>query len=160
VERFGRIDTYIANGMATPHFDRARQKMGPQPQPVPPIYQPEPVADALLHCCELPIRELPVSRGSQKLLWGQKLSPRTGDLILLRNGWKGQHANELKPIDSPDHLFAPLPGDPGTHGRFDDQARGTTAWRWLRLHRRVIGAGMGLGTMGLTSCLLRPLPST
>src|SRR5207245_3590660 len=96
-----------------------------------------------------PVRELPVGWGAQKLLWGQKLSPRAGDLVLLRNGWRAQHTDELKPADSPDNLFAPLPGDPGAHGRFDDRARDTTAWTWLRLHRRVIGIGTALATMGL-----------
>jgi hypothetical protein len=127
--------------------------MGLQPQPVPPIYQPEPFADAVLHCCERPIRELPIGWGAQKLLWGQKLSPRAGDLVLLRNGWKGQHTDELKPTDSPDNLFDPMPGDPGAHGRFDDQARGTTAWTWLRLHRGRVGAALGLGTMGVLAGL-------
>ncbi len=133
----------------TPQFDRARQKMGLQPQPVPPIYQPEPFAEAVVRCCERPVRELPIGWGAQKLLWGQKLSPRAGDLILLRNGWRGQHTEELKPTDSADNLFAPLPGDPGAHGRFDDRSRDTTAWTWLRLHRGVIGAGLALATMGL-----------
>ena len=55
------------------------QKMGLQPQPVPPIYQPEPFAEAVVRCCERPVRELPVGWGAQKLLWGQKLSPRAGD---------------------------------------------------------------------------------
>jgi NAD(P)-dependent dehydrogenase (short-subunit alcohol dehydrogenase family) len=91
----------------TPQFDRARQKMGLQPQPVPPIYQPEPFADAVLHCCEHPVRELPVGWGAQKLLWGQKLSPRAGDLILLRNGWRSQHTQELKATGSADNLFRP-----------------------------------------------------
>jgi NAD(P)-dependent dehydrogenase (short-subunit alcohol dehydrogenase family) len=147
------ISVILPGAINTPQFDRARQKMGLQPQPVPPIYQPEPVAEAVLHCCERPIRELPVSWGAQKLLWGQKVSPRAGDLILLRNGWKGQHTDELKPTDSPDNLFEPMPGDPGAHGRFDDRARGTTAWTWLRLHRGVVGAGLGLGTMGLLAGL-------
>jgi NAD(P)-dependent dehydrogenase (short-subunit alcohol dehydrogenase family) len=143
------ISVILPGAINTPQFDRARQKLGLQPQPVPPIYQPEPFADAVLHCCERPIRELPVSWGAQKLLWGQKLSPRAGDLVLLRTGWKGQHTEELKPTDSPDNLFEPMPGDPGAHGRFDSRARETTAWTWLRLHRGLIGAGLGLGTMGL-----------
>ncbi len=143
------ISVVLPAAINTPQFDRARQKMGLQPQPVPPIYQPEPFADAVLHCCERPIRELPIGWGAQKLLWGQKLSPRAGDLILLRNGWKGQHTQELKPTSSPDNLFEPIPGDPGAHGRFDDRSRATTAWTWLRLRRGLIGAGLGLGTMGL-----------
>ena len=143
------ISVILPGAINTPQFDRARQKMGLQPQPVPPIYQPEPFADAVLHCCERPIRELPVSWGAQKLLWGQKLSPRAGDLVLRRTGWKGQHTDELKPTGSPDNLFAPLAGDPGAHGRFDEQSRGSTAWTRLRLHRGALGAAVGLGTMGL-----------
>ncbi len=142
------VSVVLPAAINTPQFDRARQKIGLQPQPVPPIYQPEPFADAVLHCCEDPIRELPVGWGAQKLLWGQKLSPRAADLILLRTGWKGQHTAELKPTDSPDNLFEPLPGDPGPHGRFDDRARGTTAWTWLRLHRGLVGAGLGLVPWG------------
>jgi NAD(P)-dependent dehydrogenase (short-subunit alcohol dehydrogenase family) len=147
------ISVILPGAINTPQFDRARQRMGLQPQPVPPIYEPEPYAQAVMHCCEKPIRELPVSWGAQKLLWGQKLSPRAGDLLLLRMGWKGQHTQELKPTDSPDNLFRPLPGDPGAHGRFDDRSRRTSAWTWLRLHRGMIGAGLGLGTMGLLAGL-------
>jgi NAD(P)-dependent dehydrogenase (short-subunit alcohol dehydrogenase family) len=126
----------------TPQFDRDRQKLGKQPQPVPPIYQPEPFAAAVLHCCESPIRELPVGWGAQKLMWGQKLSPRAGDLVLLKNGWKGQHTNRDKPVDSPDNLFETLPGDPGAHGRFDDRSRGSTLWTSLRLRRWLVGTAL------------------
>jgi NAD(P)-dependent dehydrogenase (short-subunit alcohol dehydrogenase family) len=126
----------------TPQFDRDRQKLGKQPQPVPPIYQPEPFADAVLHCCEHPIRELPVGWGAQKLMWGQKLSPRAGDLMLLRMGWKSQHTDEDKPLDSPDNLFRTLPGDPGAHGRFDGQSRTSTLWTSLRLRRWLVGAAV------------------
>jgi NAD(P)-dependent dehydrogenase (short-subunit alcohol dehydrogenase family) len=147
------ISVILPGAINTPQFDRARQKSGLQPQPIPPIYQPEPVADAVLRCCERPIRELPVSWGAQKLLWGQKLSPRTGDRVLLRTGWKSQHTDELKSTDSPDNLFEPMPGDPGSHGRFDDQSHSTTAWTRLRLHRGAIGAALGLGTIGLLASL-------
>jgi NAD(P)-dependent dehydrogenase (short-subunit alcohol dehydrogenase family) len=150
------ISVILPGAINTPQFDRARQKIGLQPQPIPPIYQPEPYATAVVHCCERPIRELPVSWGAQKLLWGQKLSPRTGDLVLLRNGWTQQHTGELKPQDSPDNLVDAIPGDPGAHGRFDDRSREGSAWTWLRLHGGkqaliglgVAGAAAALGTMG------------
>src|SRR3954464_899162 len=126
----------------TPQFDRDRQKIGKQPQPVPPIYQPEPFADAVIHCCEHPIRHLPIGWGAQKLMWGQKLSPRAGDLMLLRMGWKGQQTGDDKPLDSPDNLFGTLPGDPGAHGRFDAQSRNSTLWTSLRLRRWLVGAAV------------------
>ncbi|HYY63626.1 MAG TPA: SDR family oxidoreductase [Gaiellaceae bacterium] len=127
------ISLVLPGAINTPQFDRDRQKIGKQPQPVPPIYQPEPYADAVLRCAERPMRELPVSWGAQKLLWGQKLSPRAGDWMLRRIGWKNQHTDENKPIDSPDNLFETLAGDPGAHGRFDDRAKSSTAWTRLRL---------------------------
>ena len=133
------ICVVLPGAINTPHFDRVRQKLGFQPQPVPPIYQPEPFADAVLHCAEHPVRELPIGWGAQKLLWGQKLAPRIGDLVLLRSGWKSQHTDEPKETDAPDNLFASIAGDPGAHGRFDDVARESTVWTSLRLRRWLVG---------------------
>ena len=154
------ITLVLPGAINTPQFDTARQYIGKQPQPVPPIYEPEPFAEAALHCFERPVRELPVGWGAQKLLWGQKLSPRAADLVLLRNGWRGQHTNESKPVGSPDNLFDPLPGDRGARGRFSAQARGSTLWTSLRLRRLLLGAavaGVGLATMGITNSREKPL---
>jgi NAD(P)-dependent dehydrogenase (short-subunit alcohol dehydrogenase family) len=123
----------LPGAINTPQFDRDRQKVGYQPKPIPPIYQPEPFAEAVVRCFERPVRELPLGWGAQKLLWGQKLSPRAGDLVLLRTGWKSQHTGDPKPVDSPDNLYETLPGDPGAHGRFDEEARAGTLWSALRL---------------------------
>ena len=133
------ISLILPGAINTPQFDRGRQKLGLQPQPVPPIYQPEVVAAAVLHCAERPERELPVTWAAQRLLWGQKLSPRAGDLLLLRNGWKSQTTGEPKPVDSPDNLFETLPDDPGAHGRFDEAARSASAWTAARLRLGKIG---------------------
>jgi hypothetical protein len=48
-------------------------------------------------------------------------------------GWKSQHTEDPKPLDSPDNLFETLPGDPGARGRFSAQARKSTAWTSIRL---------------------------
>ena len=133
------ISLVLPGAVNTPQFERSRQKLGLQPQPVPPIYEPELVAEAILHCAERPERELPVTGAAQRLLWGQKLSPRAGDLVLLRNGWKSQTTGEPKPVDSPDNLWATLPGDPGAHGRFDEGARTSSAWTAARLRLGKIG---------------------
>jgi NAD(P)-dependent dehydrogenase (short-subunit alcohol dehydrogenase family) len=74
------VSLVLPGAINTPQFDRDRQKLGYQPEPVPPIYQPEAFAEATLHCAEHPVRELPISWGAQKLLWGQKLTPRAGRL--------------------------------------------------------------------------------
>jgi NAD(P)-dependent dehydrogenase (short-subunit alcohol dehydrogenase family) len=143
----------LPGGINTPQFDRGRQKLGKQPQPVPPIYQPEVVAEAILYCAERPQRELPVTWGAQKLLWGQKLSPRLGDLVLLRNGWKGQSTGEPKPVNSPDNLWETIPGDPGAHGRFDDQAKASSAWTDLRLRLGKTGSVAACGLSALAGVI-------
>jgi NAD(P)-dependent dehydrogenase (short-subunit alcohol dehydrogenase family) len=143
----------LPGAVNTPQFDRARQKLGLQPQPVPPIYQPEPFAEAIVHLLEHPLREVPLGWGAQKLLWGQKLSPRAGDLVLLRNGWSGQTTGEPKPVDAPDNLFEPMRGDPGARGRFSGESRASTAWTALRLSRgkvalgALVGAGAAVATL-------------
>jgi NAD(P)-dependent dehydrogenase (short-subunit alcohol dehydrogenase family) len=158
------VSVVLPGAINTPQFDVARQRVGKQPMPVPPIYQPEPFADAVLRCCERPVRELPVGWGAQKLLWGQKLSPRAGDLILRRTGWDSQHTREDKPVDSPDNLFEPLPGDRGAHGRFDAQSRCSTAWTALRLlllggalaaTARSVEARAARGRLGQSSARMR-----
>ncbi len=154
------VSLVLPGAIDTPQFDTARQYLGKQPRPVPPIYEPEPFAEAVLHCFEHPVRELPVGWGAQKLLWGQKLSPRAADRVLLRNGWQGQHTGEDKPVGAPDNLFAPLPGDRGARGRFSAQARTSTFWTSVRLRRVLVGAavaGVGLATMGITNSREKPL---
>ena len=141
------ISLILPGGINTPQFDRGRQRLGNQPQPVPPIYQPEVVAEAILYCCERPQRELPVTWAAQKLLWGQKLSPRAGDLVLLRNGWKGQTTGAPKPVGSPDNLYETMPGDPGAHGRFDDRSRSSSAWTAARLRLGKVGSIAALAAL-------------
>ncbi|HKH30632.1 MAG TPA: SDR family oxidoreductase [Gaiellaceae bacterium] len=149
------VSLVLPGAINTPQFDTARQYIGYQPQPVPPIYQPEQFADAVVHCFEHPIRELPVGWGAQKLLWGQKLAPRAGDLILRRTGWKGQHTSEPKPIGSPDNLLEPLPGDRGAHGRFDERSRRSTLWTSLRLRRWLVGSAAAAAAVPAARALVR-----
>src|SRR5436853_3316945 len=49
------VSVVLPGAINTPQFDRDRQKVGKQPQPVPPIYQPEPFAEAELSCDERPV---------------------------------------------------------------------------------------------------------
>jgi len=147
------ISLILPGGINTPQFDRGRQKLGLQPQPVPPIYQRELVAEAVLHCCEHPQRELPVTWASQKLLWGQKLSPRAGDLVLRRNGWKGQTTGEPKPVGSPDNLWETIPADPGAHGRFDETAKVSSAWTQARIRLGKAGSAAALAAPALAALI-------
>ncbi len=67
------VPVALPGAINTPQFERDRQRTRLQPQPVPPIYEPEPVVDL----CERPIRELPVSWGARRSSSGaRKPAPR------------------------------------------------------------------------------------
>jgi NAD(P)-dependent dehydrogenase (short-subunit alcohol dehydrogenase family) len=144
----------LPGAINTPHFDRVRHKLGKQPQPVPPIYEPEVYAEAIAALLEQPDREVPVGWGAQKLLWGQKLSPRAADLFLVRNGFDSQTTDEPKPVGAPDNLFETLPGDPGARGRFSEQARASSAWAALRLSRGKVALGALVGAGALVATMV------
>jgi NAD(P)-dependent dehydrogenase (short-subunit alcohol dehydrogenase family) len=123
----------------TPQFDHCRTRMPKQPQPVPPIYQPEVAADAIVWAAQSGEREVYVGAPTWKTIWGERIAPGLADRYLAKNGFKSQMADE--PINGrPDNLFAPVEGDRGAHGRFDQGSRRRSPLLWLGKHRRALGA--------------------
>jgi short-subunit dehydrogenase len=123
----------------TPQFDHCRTRMPKQPQPVPPIYQPEVAADAIAWAARTGEREVYVGAPTWKTIWGERIAPGFADRYLAKNGFKSQMTDE--PINGrPDNLFAPVEGDPGAHGRFEKGSRRRSPLLWLGKHRRALGA--------------------
>ncbi len=123
----------------TPQFDWARNRMPRRAQPVPPIFQPELIADAIHHAAFHPRREYWLGFSAIKAIVSAKLAPGLGDRMLARQGYQGQMTDELAQ-DRPDNLFDPMPGDPGARGRFSDRASGTSPAIWGSEHREMLTA--------------------
>jgi NAD(P)-dependent dehydrogenase (short-subunit alcohol dehydrogenase family) len=124
----------------TPQFDHCRTRMPKQPQPVPPIYQPEVAADAIVWAAQSGEREVYVGAPTWKTIWGERIAPGVGDRYLARNGYSSQQADEPVNRDRPDNLFEPVEGDRGAHGRFEQGTRRRSPLLWLAKHRPRIGA--------------------
>jgi NAD(P)-dependent dehydrogenase (short-subunit alcohol dehydrogenase family) len=118
----------------TPQFDVVRSRLPRRPRPVPPIYQPEVIARGCLYAAEHPVRELWIAPSTVKAILGQKLAPGFADRYLSRHGFDAQQTSEPAPPDRRDDVDAPLPGDRGARGRFDAEARSSSAELWLRTH--------------------------
>ncbi|MGE5269236.1 MAG: SDR family oxidoreductase [Thiohalocapsa sp.] len=127
----------------TPQFDWARNKMGRRPQPVPPIFQPEVGAEAIVFAAHARRREVYVGGPSVKVILANKLIPGLLDRYLARKGYSAQLTDEPSAAQRPDNLFSGLPGDHGAHGRFDARARSYSIELWLSRQRAVIGAALG-----------------
>ncbi|HEX5062268.1 MAG TPA: SDR family oxidoreductase [Kofleriaceae bacterium] len=123
----------------TPQFDVVRNKLGEHGQPVPPIFQPELIAHAVMHAIEHPTREMWIGWPTLKAIVAQRLAPGIADHYLASHGYASQVTTALPPTRS-DNLYAPLPGDRGAHGDFDHRAKDFSAELWLRLHRGAIAA--------------------
>ena len=128
----------------TPQFDWARNKTGTRPQPVPPIYQPELAAEAIVFAAHAERREIYVGGSSVQVILGNKIMPGLLDRYLAKKGYSGQLTQEPVASDAPDNLYKPVPRDYGAHGRFDRQASGWSAQFWLTRHRSALLAGAGL----------------
>ncbi len=124
----------------TPQFEVVRSRLPNRPQPVPPIYQPEVIARAVLHVAEHPVRELWVGWSTLEAIVGQRLFPGLLDRYLGRTGYRSQQTDEPARPDRPDNVDAPLPGDRGAHGDFDARARRHSLELWLRRRRRWVAA--------------------
>jgi len=128
----------------TPQFDWARNKTGRRPQPVPPIFQPELAADAIVFAAHARRREIYVGWPSARAILANKIVPGLLDRYLAGAGYSGQLTDEPTPPDAPDNLDKPLPGDHGAHGRFDARATRWSAQFWLTKHRTALLAGAGV----------------
>src|SRR5215208_2122203 len=124
----------------TPQFDHCRTRMPKQPQPMPPIYQPEVAADAIAWTARSGEREVYVGAPTWKTILGERIAPGMGDRYLAKNAFASQQGDEPVNGDRPDNLFAPVEGDRGSHGRFEEGTRRRSPLLWLGKHRRVIGA--------------------
>ena len=126
----------------TPQFTWSRAKLPRSPQPVPPIFQPEVAADAIVWAASHPRRELMVGWPTVKAIVGNALVPGIADRYLARNGFDAQQTDEPVDPDRADNLFEPVPGDQGAHGPFDDQSRARSFQLPLAKHRIPLLAGV------------------
>ena len=127
----------------TPQFDWALNKTGKRPQPMPPIFQPEVPARAIVDAALHPrSREVWVGLPTWKAIVANKLAPGLLDHYLARTGYSGQLTDEPLPGGAPANLFKTADGDYGAHGRFDDRAREVSYQAEASRHRRAIALGV------------------
>ena len=107
----------------TPQFDWVRSRLKNKAQPVPPIYQPEIAANAVLWAALHYKREYVVGFPAWKAIYGNMLFPSLGDRVLANTGYQKQQTGERRKIDQPDNLFRAASGSFGMHGRFDNEAK-------------------------------------
>jgi NAD(P)-dependent dehydrogenase (short-subunit alcohol dehydrogenase family) len=128
----------------TPQFGWVKTRLPRKPQPVPPIYQPEVAARAIVWAAHNYRREVNVGMSTAIVIRGNKIAPGLGDYYLSRTGYDSQQQDEPVEPDRRHNLWEPVPGDHGAHGEFDDRASDTSLQTWATTHPNRLAAMAGL----------------
>jgi short-subunit dehydrogenase len=125
----------LPSSINTPLFGLARSKLGVQPMPVPPVYEPRAVAEAICHAAAHGGREIVVGGWGNLLTLGQWLSPSLVDRYMLQGGRMFEQQKTDRPDDRRDNLFEPSTGRGATTGEFGAGSRATSLYtRHFELH--------------------------
>lgn len=136
--------------MNTPQFGWVKSRLRHKAQPVPPIYQPEVAAEAIVWAASHRRRAVWVGLPTVATILGNRVAPGLGDHYLAATGFDSQQTDEPEDPDRPDNLWEPVPGDHGAHGTFDSRATMSSPQLWASLHRGLTlgAAGVALAALG------------
>jgi NAD(P)-dependent dehydrogenase (short-subunit alcohol dehydrogenase family) len=132
----------------TPQFGWVLSRLGRHAQPVPPIYQPEVAARAVVYAADHPRRrEYWVGASTVGTLIADKFMPGLLDRYLARTGFDSQQTSQPRDRHQPQNLWQPADRaqDFGAHGEFDDRSEGRAPQLWASQHHGLLAAaGAGL----------------
>ena len=149
-----RVTMVQMPALNTPQFTWVRTRLPNCPQPVPPIYQPELAAEAVVWAAEHDRREVNVGLPTALVLLGNKVVPGLLDRYLARTNYQAQQTDRPVDPNRPDNLLRPVPGDHGAHGPFYDRAHAADPQWWLTTHRGLVAA-FAAGAAGALGLALR-----
>jgi NADP-dependent 3-hydroxy acid dehydrogenase YdfG len=143
-----RVSMLQLPAVNTPQFDWVRSRLPRKARPVPPVFQPEVIAQAVVWASEHDRSEMYLGFPTLKAIGGNRLFPRLLDHYLGRTGYDAQQTDEPEDPDRPDNLWRPVEGAFGAHGRFDAIARRRSSQIWLSEHRRMLALTVGALALG------------
>jgi NAD(P)-dependent dehydrogenase (short-subunit alcohol dehydrogenase family) len=137
----------------TPQFSWVLSLLPKHAQPVPPIYQPEVAARAVVFAADHPRRrEYWVGFSTVGTLMTNAVAPGLLDRYLGRTGFEAQQTADLRADDQPANLWKPADGadgrDYGAHGAFDDKARAASAQQWVAHRYPQVATALAAVTAG------------
>jgi NAD(P)-dependent dehydrogenase (short-subunit alcohol dehydrogenase family) len=139
-----RVTMIQMPALNTPQFGWVKSRLPRRAQPVPPIFQPEVAARAIVYASHHPRREIYVGLPTVEAIVGNKIAPAALDHYLAHNCYDAQQTNEPEDPNRPDNLWEPVDAneDRGAHGTFGDRARNWSPQLWTDLHRGWIALGI------------------
>jgi short-subunit dehydrogenase len=142
-----RVTMVQMPALNTPQFDWCRARVPRKPQPVPPIFEPEVAARAIVWASRHSRREVFVGGSTLAAIWGNRLAAPLLDRYLSRTAYDAQLSEEPIEPGRRDNLWQTVPGDHGAYGRFRDRASDSSRELWLTTHRPLLLSAFAVGAV-------------
>jgi NAD(P)-dependent dehydrogenase (short-subunit alcohol dehydrogenase family) len=132
-----RVTMVQLPALNTPQFEWVKSRLRGRAQPVPPIFQPEVAARAIVWAADHPRREYFVGFPTVEAIIGDRVAAGLADRYLARTGYDSQQTSEPEDPERPHNLWTPVDDDHdfGAHGRFDRRARPASWELMVSQHR-------------------------
>ena len=137
------VTTILPSSMDTPFFVHARSRLGTRPQPIPPVYDPDVTAAAIVRAAKRPTREVVAGGAGVALLVAQRFAPALSDVLLSKPLDRMQRGDE--PPTGMDTLDAPFDGAGAVRGGWHGRVSPTSAYTALVGQRPWVTRGLVAG---------------
>ncbi len=158
-----RVTMVQLPALNTPQFGWVKSRLPYKAQPVPPIFQPEVAATAIVYAADHNRREVYVGWPTVKTIVGDKLASGLLDHYLAKTGYQAQQTGEPVDANQPNNLWAPVDDteDHHAHGVFDRRARAWSSQLWANTHRGWLALA-GVGILGAIAAIFfgKEVPTT
>ncbi len=148
------VTLIMPSSIDTPLFEHARSKLGVEPRPIAPVYEPDVVAEAIVYAAEHRLARITVGGAGKAFELLQRLDPRLVDVYLRLGGRGFKSQRTERPAERSDNLFDPVPELGRVEGRFGAHAKSKSdytetfeyhpARKGLAAFGAVLGAGVVL----------------
>lgn len=136
------VTNIMPTSMNTPLFEKARTKLGVEPDPIPPVYDNTMVAKAIAHAATHPVRELIVGDAGIAMNFLHRFSPGLASKYMSSTGFRSQRSNEVKSAQAPDNLYEHLSGYNRVQGDYPSEMH-FAPMTWMSTHPRARTAIFG-----------------
>ena len=124
----------------TPYAEHAKNYLEDAPVHVPPVYSPESVVAAILHCASTPVRDMYVGSAAKVVSTMNKIAPRLTDKFVATAVMRGTHSG--KPRYLRDALHTPSE-DLRVHGDYEGVVRHSVYTR-VSMHPMLAASALAL----------------
>lgn len=132
----------------TPFFRHARSRIGVEPSPLPPVYEPEVVAQAIVRAAQNPVRHVYVGGVAKMMSALEHAAPALMEGYMVQGGRAFRQQRSERPDGGEDTLFEPRRGPESVRGDYPGPTlRSSFFTSFFELHpnrKRLALAGLAL----------------